>query len=278
MSTSSRFALVAALFLAALCLPSLVDAQTTPPDVIRLRDGTFLRGTLVERSSTQVVVMLQTGETRTYAADLVEFAGPDAQPVAPTPPPAPPPNVYVQAAAAPRERVARLRVRTTQSALSLQQLQGSATVPVWTGRVMTTAQVDQFGILCNAPCDIELREGTYQLGVAQGTGAATRAGAPMDLRGDMTLNVGYADRSGTRLGGWLLFGIGGAVGTALMMGAIFAGPAEYSPYGGSSHNTLSMPMLIGGGIVFTASMIIGMILAMTRDSASIDVEGGAVRF
>ncbi|AKF08377.1 hypothetical protein DB32_005526 [Sandaracinus amylolyticus] len=59
-----------------------------PPDVVRLRDGTFLRGIVVERSPERVVVMLPTGETRVYAATEVEAAGPAedvlSAPAAPT--------------------------------------------------------------------------------------------------------------------------------------------------------------------------------------------------
>ena len=46
-----------------------------PPDVVHLQDETFLRGTIVERSPTQLVLMLPTGEVRrtrarAYAASL----------------------------------------------------------------------------------------------------------------------------------------------------------------------------------------------------------------
>lgn len=264
-----RIAMLLFVLVAALSPLAAASAQTpAPPDVVRLRDGTFLRGTIVERSATQVVVMLPTGETRTYHADQVEFAGPD---VAPGP-------AIVQAPAPPRERVARLHVRSQQQELSLQQLQGSATVSVWTGRGVASATIDQFAVVCNAPCDVEIPEGTYQLGVAQGTGGAQRAGRPMDLRGEMTLELGYNDRSLTRLGGWLTFTIGSAAGAALIIGSIFAGPTTYCGRS-SCGQDLSVEMLVSGSVVFGASMIVGLIFAFMQDAPSIEVASdGALRF
>ncbi|MDQ3033896.1 MAG: hypothetical protein M3Y87_15880 [Myxococcota bacterium] len=242
--------------------------SSAPPDVVRLHDGTFLRGTIVERSPSQVIVLLPTGETRTYAAELVEFAGPDV--------PAGPAIVQVPAAA-PRERMATLHVRSRQRELSLQQLQGSASVTVWTGRGSGTARIDQFGVVCNAPCDVEVPEGTYQLGVAQGTGDAARAGRPIELRGDVTLDLAYNDRSGQRVAGWLTFGLGAAAGAALLVAGIFTGPT-YSSSFGYSRRDLNVPMMIAGGVVFGVGMIVGMIFAFMQDAPSIEVAADGVRF
>lgn len=271
MNQLARLALVVSLAWSALIAQPA--AAQTPPDVVRLHDGTFLRGTIVERSPTQLVVMLPTGETRTYAADEVAFAGPDVPAVAPPVPVPPPPAVVT----APRERMARLHVRTDQDSLSLQQLQGTASVTVWTGNGAGRAHIDQFGIVCNAPCDVEVPEGTYQLGIAHGTGSAMRAGAPIDLRGDVTLDLSYNDRTMTRVGGWLTFGLGTAGGSALMVASIFAGPRYCSSYG-YCHNELSMPMLIAGGVVAGVSMIVGMIFAFMNDAPVIDVLSDGVRF
>ena len=253
--------------------PSFVAAQTiAPPDVVRLRDGTFLRGTLVERSPTQVVLMLPTGETRTYPAELVTFAGPDTPPApaaASTPPAAPVAQV---------DRIAMLHVRTDQPALSLQRLQGTTTVSVMVGSRMDTAQVDQFGVVCNAPCDIEMPEGAYQLGVARGADQARRVGPPIDLRGDMTLRVGYTNRWPLRRTGWLIFGIGGAIGVGLMVGSIWAGPSEPSVWDGSPEPTTSPEMLISGGIVFLASTVIAALFVFRQDHPTLEIDGSGVRF
>ena len=269
MSTLARFSALTFLA-AALALSTLVAAQvTTPADVVRLHDGTFLRGTLVERSPTQVVVVLQTGETRTYPASAVEYAGPDTPPAPLAVPPAP---------VAPAARVARLHVSSDQSELSLQRLQGSAAVSSWNGHGMTTALVDQFGILCNIPCDLDVPEGAYQLGVAKGVGAALRAGSPMDLRGDMALRVGYEDHSATRGTGWLIFGISTAVGAGLMMGSVWAGPEDCSIGADYCHSTMSFPMMIVGSVIWLGGVLVGLLFLTAGDSATIEAEPTAARF
>lgn len=276
-----RRILVPLFALLSLLLAVPAGAQTsTPPDVVRLRDGTFLRGTIVERSPTQVVLMLPTGETRTYPAAEVEHAGPDTpapEPVPQAPSVAAPPFVAPPAPPA-GQGVARLHVRTAQEGLSLQRLQGTTSISVWTGRGVASAQLDQFGIICNAPCDIEVPEGTYQLGIAQGEGNALRAGPPIDLRGEMTLGLTYDDRSLLRAMGWLTFGLGAAGGGALAIAAPFAGPTSCS-YGFCS-NGFSFEMFAAGIGIMVTSMIVGMILAFLQDAPVIDVieQDGSIRF
>jgi len=275
MRITLRFA-AAAVLTAALCVPSLALAQTsTPPDVVRLRDGTFLRGTLVERSPTRVVVLLQTGETRTYPADAVEFAGPEAPDALPSSIPAIPQAAQIPVAA-PRYGAARVHVRSDQPQLSLQRLQGTDTVVVFTGRHVGTAYIDQFSVLCNAPCDIEIAEGTYQLGVAQDDERAVRAGAPILLSGDTTLDLHYNDHTGTRVAGWLMLIGGNVLGGALMVLSIDAGPTDCSF--GSCRNSLSMPVLIGGAVISTVASIVSIFLIGKSDSAEVEVLTNGRRF
>lgn len=261
------FRLIAASVLtAALLVPSLTLAQPNIADVVRLRDGTFVRGTLIERSATQVVILLPSGESRTYLIDAVEFAGPEL--------PGSVPSVPVTALAGPPPvsgpPVARLHVQADQSALSLQRLQGTDTVTVFTGRSVGTAYIDQFSVLCNAPCDIEIPEGTYQLGIAQGEDRAVRAGAPTFLGGDMTLKLNYNDHTGTRVAGWLTLILGNLVGGAMMVLAPSAGSADCSFSTGICDSTLSMPLLIGGAVIATVASIASIFLIGTRDSASVE--------
>lgn len=278
-----RRILVPLFALLSLLLAVPAGAQTsTPPDVVRLRDGTFLRGTIVERSPTQVVLMLPTGETRTYPAAEVEHAGPDTpapEPVPQAPSVAAPPFVAPPAPPA-GQGVARLHVRTAQEGLSLQRLQGTTSISVWTGRGVASAQLDQFGIICNAPCDIEVPEGTYQLGIAQGEGNALRAGPPIDLRGEMTLGLTYDDRSLLRAMGWLTFGLSAAGGGALMIAAPFAGPTTCYRYSGYCGNSMSIEMMIAGGAIMVGGMVAAMVLIFMQDAPVIDVieQDGSIRF
>lgn len=242
---------------------AVASAQSpTPPDVVRLHDGTFLRATIVERSPTQLVVMLPTGETRTYSVDQVAFAGPDDAPrdaaaeESPAPPVAP--------------EIAHLRVFSDQQDLSLQRLVGSTTVTVaTTDGGVGSARVDQFSVICNAPCDVDIPRGTYQLGVAQGTGGAVRAGSPMDLREDTALRLRYDDRTGLRVAGWLSFGVGMGTGAALLLASVFAG----------SNYDLDVPMAVTGGVIAGLGLIAWAVLAFMFDVAEVERIGAdGVRF
>ena len=265
---------VVGLGLVLLGFSSALAAQPLPPDVVRLRDGTFLRGTIVERSPAQLVIMLPTGETRTYPADQVESAGPTATEQVPPPPvatqPPPPPTQPAPTPDARPPGTARIRVWSETPGLSLQQVSGTALVPFATRYGAGVARVDQFSVICNIPCEVDLPEATYQLGVASGEDAAIRVGAPIDLRRDTSLHASYTDNGGIRTTGWILFIGGSVLGTALMVGSLFAGPEECSEFTGSCRATLSMPMLVGGTIVAVLSAAIGIPLAFWGDSAELE--------
>lgn len=262
--------LVSTLFAAAslapvLLAPTRAAAQLSPaPDVVRLRDGTVLRGTIAERSPTRVVIVLATGETRTYSADEVEAAGPDVS--AGTPIVQQSPTIVMPLPASPP--TARLHVRSSVPGLALVQLDATAFMPVFVGR-RGVARFEQFSLVCNAPCDVGVPEGTYQLGVSRGTEDPQRVGAPLDLRGDVTLELGYEDRSGFRIAGWTTLGIGLAAAVGMIIPAIFI-----SGYG---NDGARIGLFISGGAVAAASVSIGLALGLMFDIRSIDVVDG-VRF
>lgn len=279
--------------------PSLAMAQATnPPDVMNLEDGTFLRGTIVERNAERVVFMLPTGEVRTYPMDEVRSVGPvsaslEPQPVAPvpmasepatpepaTPEPATPEPAAPPAPVAPQppasegvapplspyddadasNETARIRVVTDQEGLSLQRMSGSGTLSVMGGGALGTARVDTFDVMCNAPCDMDVEPGTYQFGVAQGDGSALRAGAPIDLLSDTTLSIAFDDRSRLRVGGWFIYAAGAGGGAALVMGGVLQGPG-----------IIDVPLLVTGIVIALAGSITGLVLAFLGDVASVDV-------
>lgn len=258
--SSRARALVAALTLVAAILAAPAApaaAQTAHPDVVRLHDGTMLRGTISEQTAEHLVIVLPTGEVRTYPMSAVASAGPASPPAAPPIVPAIVPAI-VQAPAGPP--LARLRVTSDQQELSLQQLQGTTTVAVWTGRGVGSARIDQFSIICNAPCDTEIPAGTYQLGVAQSTGDARRAGAPIDLRGDVNLHVRYDDRTMLRVAGWLTFGLATAGATGLLLGSFLG-----------SRWDIDMPMLVSGCVLYGLGMAVGFPLGFLNDAAEVEI-------
>ena len=201
---NGRLAVLGAMMWMSLVLTAPAAAQA-PPDVVELRNGGMVRGTLVENiPGDHVTIQIATGELRTFPSAEVLRVGP--APVAPvmTPvvvEPGYPTGVAVPAPPAPMINV---RVVGTSEELSLHRLTGTASVSVWTGRGVGTAAIDQFAIICGAPCDQQLPAGTYTLGVSQGNGMARRADHSIfHLDHDATLELEYESREGVRIGGWL---------------------------------------------------------------------------
>lgn len=195
-------------------LTSRASAQTVspaaaPPDVVVLVDGSLFRGALVERSSDRVVLMLATGETRTWAASDVESAGRDTSVGEPA---------IVQA---PTETArASLHVRAPRSDLTLHLLDTSVSVPI-AGR-FEPLRFDAFHALCVAPCDVAVEVGTYTLGISRGDGSPQRAGPPIALSGEQGLTLEHEERSGLRAAGWTLVFAGPVVfgGLAVLAAAL----------------------------------------------------------
>ena len=252
-----RGLVVVAIVAAACVLAPRALAQATPPDVVQLANGGMVRGTLVENlPGDHVTIQLATGETRVFPSAEVTYAGAAALTAAVVPPPPPP---------APRG--VRVHVVGTTEALTLQQVTGSATALGGTGRGFATVQVDQFGPLCTAPCDVELAPGTYALGVSLGQGPARRGDHNLfTLESDTTLSIEYESREGLRIAGWLTFLIGALGGAAIMVGPILAGERDIVP-----------PLVAGGAVVFV-SEIVGLALAFLDDHADITELADGVRY
>lgn len=267
-----------------LSVATVARAQALPPDVVHLTNGGMLRGTIIENlPGDHVTIQLPTGETRTYPSAEVASAGPAEVPqdIVPPPPssgvmvPVGPPRVArpgglptygPQGPAAPTIRV---HVESTSPELTLQQVTGTGTAIVSTGRSFATVMVDSFAPLCTAPCDVELPAHTYILGVSEGQGAARRGDHNLfTLDADTTLELEYESREGARIAGWIVF-IGGAlVGAGIMLGGILA----------NSSTDDFVTWLIAGSVVLAVSEIVGLALAFLNDHADIREIDGSVRF
>lgn len=216
---SLGFAVLGATLWMTVMLVGPVAAQA-PPDVVELRNGGMVRGTLIENiPGDHVTIQIATGEVRTFSAAEVLRVG--AAPVAPVMTPVVVEPGYPSGMTVPQPPMPMVRVRVegTSEELSLHRLTGTASVSVWTGRGVGTAAIDQFAIVCGAPCEQQLPAGTYTLGVSQGNGMARRADHSIfHLDHDATLELEYESREGIRIGGWVLFGVatlGYALGATL---------------------------------------------------------------
>jgi hypothetical protein len=184
----------------------------TPPDVVELRNGGMVRGTLVENiPGDHVTIQLSTGEIRSFPASEVVRVGPGPM----TPVMVPEPLYAEPVVAAPARPTVNVRVVGASEELSLHRLTGTASVSVWTGRGVGTAAIDQFAIICGAPCEQSVEPGSYTLGVSEGNGMARRADHSIwHIDHDTTLELEYENREGIRIGGWVIFGVA-SVGYAL---------------------------------------------------------------
>lgn len=347
-----------------LCVHATVLAQGAPPDSVRLHDGSFVRGTIVEATPERVVIQLATGEIRTIpradveqvrtSDDGVPAQQPGSQPSprtapttesppTPTVPTADLPSVVVRLRlgeilrgvlvsdsessvtirledgterTVPRSDIALLRRGTTdlraarassdggsgdgrarfadgsepirgrstsygagvrvtsaQEGLSLHRVTGSASIVVPTGRGAGMAQVDAFQLVCVAPCSTELPTGDYNFGVAQRDGQPQRVGGFVRVSGSsLHLDLTYDDRSGLRILGWVILGVGGLAGAAMLIASPFAGPRDCMFGGSYCRSTASIPLAIAGGVVFAGSLGAGFGLGMLNDSPGIRLE------
>lgn len=260
----------------AISLPAV--AQTMPPDVVRLTNGGMVRGTIVENlPGDHVTIQLTTGEMRTFPSAEVASAGAAAAEVIP---PAPSAALLTTPIVAQPGRMApyappgvptvRVHVEATSPELTLQEVVGTSTGVVSTGRGFSTILIDNFAPLCSAPCDIELQPRAYVLGVSQGQGGARRADHNLfTVDSDMSLELEYESREAARIVGWIVF-IGGALaGAGIMLGGILGD-------GGRGDGWLDW--LIAGAVVLGVSEIVGLALAFLNDHADIRRIDGTVRF
>jgi hypothetical protein len=247
---------------AALLAPAPVGAQSSPPDVVELRDGSFLRGTIVERIEGQYVVLqLVTGEVRRYEMATVVYAGPaSARPGEVQVPPPPQTQLIMAAPAQPRGVPVTIVPARSDARLTAHRLPGTATAAVWTGRGVGTLHIDSFAPLCTAPCEGELEPGSYYFGVSENDGNAQRAGGgPYTITGPTTLEIDYDNRTGLRVAGWITW-IAGILGGTLLMTIPLLGSGN-----------LEAGPLIGGAVVFTVGLAVGLPLAFLNDSPQVRV-------
>lgn len=243
----------AILFASILLLALPAAAQTLPPDIVQLANGGMLRGTIIESvPGDHVTIQLATGEVRQIPAVEYRYAGPYIAPAAPAPAPVP---TYV---APPPPRTVHVHVDATSEDLTLQQVTGTATAVVSSGRGFASVQIDQFAPLCTAPCDIDVEPGTYTLGVSLGQGNAQRADHNLfTLDRDTSLELEYESREGLRIAGWTTLIVGGLAGLGIMLGPLLSGSDDY------------IVPLIAGGVVLVVAELVGLILAFQNDHADI---------
>jgi hypothetical protein len=246
---------------------SVAPAPAPGPDVIRFKEGGFVRGTLVEYDPKGKLVVQVDGVARTYESASVAYAGPAASDpgvgvvvstVAPSAdavgaPPAPPPEPAP--AASPVHLRANLPdiqfhyfVRSDTAEVS-----GVASGNGGSQGFSATVTGQSFQPICIAPCEAKLDTGLYRIGLSRGDAPAVLVPGNVSVTQGGTLQGTYISKSGVRAGGIVLI-VGGSL--ALLGGAL--------ALGGSDSNE-------GAGLVLTAlgagGLVGGLLLRRTKDQA-----------
>ncbi len=255
------------------------SAATSFPDVIMLKDGNMVRGTIVELDKTkEVTIQTPTGKTRTIPMTEVEYAGPEAnRPRAAAAPPAlPPPPPPPQVASRPQPPVqpvgrAEVPVRFTANMpnVTLHVRTGSSVANTYgftsRGTMMSGVSVGRaYADVCVAPCETSLPVGSLPLALSYRDGNPIEASGAIPVRGPSRIHGEYTSYAGTRLAG-LFTMLGGAIaGTIILVTA--RGPDDR--YGQPTYNNTQA---IPGAIVLFGGVLVGTILMFKRDEIQIGI-------
>jgi hypothetical protein len=244
-----------------------------PTDVVRLKNGGLLRGSIAELvPGDSVTIVTVAGQTRTFPMAEVAYAGPNekdtegraAEPSEPaaaaaaasdarreTPVSTPDSRPYVTVNAA----QAHLHLTSEPPGLTFHRQVASASGRYGTG-------VQGYERLCTTPCDVTMPAGTETLALSTGNEPAVPA-EPVTFRGGASRVSGTLESNAQlRAGGIVVMLFGAAIGAGMEIGAV-AGVAN--------GNELSWPLLVGGLAVFAGGMGAGAAMMTTRDDAAVQV-------
>jgi hypothetical protein len=223
------------------------------PDIVRLRNGGILRGTISELvPGDYVTLVLITGETRKVPYPDVQYAGAaNAEAGVPAPSAAPPAPVAAAPAAvvvpSPTDKPAenqpfavvhsaesRVNVVSKQDGFTL--FRRAASSEGVSGNYAVT--VTGYAEVCSAPCNVSMPAGTHTFAVAKPGGKPHEAEPVVLPAGKSTMSIAVVDRTGVRVG----VGLVGAVG--LITG--FALAISSSGDGSSGASDVVGPALLAG--------------------------------
>jgi hypothetical protein len=308
-----KFAWTAVKLAAAWCLTTVVCTAQQPaapssgkpssvgPDIVVLKDGSRVRGTLSELMKGQyVVIVLVSGEVKRFEWNEIEFAGSEANAPAAT---APREQNFEDeeldddsteaAARAGRQSGKRVRplviVKAEEVELQLDAAESDVTFHVSTAMAVGSGgSARGYDRICTAPCTASMAAGTYTFGLSRGTDDPVEVDERVTVSGDRARLTGELNsRAGVRGLGWGML-IGGPL---LGLASLFVFTEE-SCVGGSEPNptipgdtgmdpicsdapttTGIVAVIVGVAVVAP----VGYILTRVSDSASVTVSGSSAR-
>jgi hypothetical protein len=277
-----------------LALAQSASAQEAPAaanavgkDVVRLKNGGLLRGTISELvPGDSVTIVTGSGKTREFPMAEVDYAGPaDKDPAAgASPPPASAeaaatstseqkPEAYVTV----QSERAKVHFDSTPPGVTFHRAASSAVAVGSGGGVAVATGYER---LCTAPCDVTLPAGTEILALSQPGERFARDAGPITIpAGTSRINGSFESRAGTRAVGWVV-AIGSIVGGGLLTYAAFGSKEEC--YGSGDYRScndtldLNLPLFIVGLTTFSIGMPVGFVLAARPDAPKVQL-GGANR-
>lgn len=255
------------------------------PDVVRLKNGGLLRGTISELVvGESVTIVTVTGKTREFPMAEVEFAGPADKAPSAAPATSTPPATPTAASAMParasgevkpyvvREgQEARLHLTSTPEGLTFHRQTGSA-MAIGRGG---SAYAEGYERLCTAPCDITVPAGTEVIALSQGN-EPPRVAEPVSFpAGESRLVGSFESRAGVRAAGWIILASSVVVGGVMLYSSIDSEQVcgEDYGFGRSCYNEtkISLPLMLGGMLIPAVGIPIGIVMGVRRDVAKVEV-------
>lgn len=253
---------------------------TQAKDLVRLKNGGMLRGTISELVPGDTVTIVTTsGKTREIKMSEVDYAGPaDRDPQATAKPSTEPSAVPTETAsdASKTEPLvtvsgqrADLQLSSEPSNVTFHRQSGSAIAVGARGAAVAVA----YDRLCTAPCKVSLPAGTERFALSRGNEFPIFA-EPVEIPPGPSQLVGsFKSRSGVRIAGWVV-AVGSLVGGSVLIYTSFETKQSCSSGPSSCYDSheLKIGTFLGGIGVLGLGTAVGLVMAMTRDVAQVDVK------
>ena len=171
------------------------------PDIVRLKDGSFVRGTILEHgATTRTVIETRTG-TRTFEAAEIVYAGLATRDPGGAPAEAPSPPIAASTAPAVASAVPQVDKQVHFRADG----NGVQVHAMALGKGAATA--GKLEPLCVAPCDVTLERGAYRLALGKEGQPPLYTRENIELKEGATVQGRVLSRKLTRTVGWSIMGL-----------------------------------------------------------------------
>lgn len=236
--------------------PAAAPPRQNAPDIVELRNGGMYRGTISELvPDDHVVIVTVTGRSERFDMKDVKYAGPASQ----APAAAPARGV---AGASTHGPGVQLVVKADQAGITLYRKNPGHVARTPGGKAVAWGYTK----VCTAPCKASVSPGVERLALGFEDKEPLAVPAFKLPAGRTQIQVHYERKSGTRVAGWILFGIGISAGTTMMV----LSTKKCSTNSCSSGNKSDTGLLLGGAAVVALGLV-SLVLAFRSDDASISV-------